>query len=250
VAACLDKEAFDRELQRVTPTMQAVGQDPEEAAKKIREVLSSVEERKNHPSWYMQFLYSPSALLSSDGKNVTGLRMEENILEPRNGDTRAKGTGKTIEAAADTVIFAIGDSVSDELDIPIKGNAYTLSDSPRYPVDGNSYELMDENAPGRLEGIFVTGWARNASAGMVGIARKEGTNAARAIMDYLHGNQSTGQSFFGDLSVSLKNAGYIPVTLHDLAKLEDAEKKQALENGLSEFKFDTNEEMLKVMGVS
>lgn len=249
VAAYLDTEAFERELQRVTPAMQAIGQDPEEATKKIREVLSGVEEKKTRPTWRMQFLYSPSALLSSDGRNITGLRMEENILEPRNGDTRARGTGKMVEVATDTVIFAIGDSVSDELDIPIKGNAYTLSLSPRHPVDGNSYELTDEDAPGRLEGMFVTGWARYASAGMVGIARKEGASAARAIMEYLQTNRSTGPMPAGGIPASLKNAGYTPVALQDLAKLEDAEKKQALEKGLPEFKFDTNEDMLKAMGM-
>jgi ferredoxin--NADP+ reductase len=249
IAAYLDESDFAREIQRVTPAMQAIGQDPDGSIQNIREVLNEVTERKNSPTWKMHFLYSPVKLLSEDGKSVSGLQLEENILEMRDGEVKAKGTGKMVEVETDTVIFAIGDRVNDELGLPIQGNEFVKSSHPKYPIEGVSYEVMDEKDPARLEGVFVGGWSRNASTGMVGITRKDGTNAARAILAYLNEIHSNHAITTDTIPAELKECGYRAVNLSDLSKLEEEEKKQALIKGLPEFKFDTDEEMLKVMGV-
>ena len=249
VAGYLDAEDFDREIARVTPAMKAVGQDPETATIEIRETLAGVEKHEPKPVWRMHFLYSPQKMSSRDGKSVDTLTIEENILEARNGDFKAKGTGKYAERDADMIVFAIGDKVDDELGLPIQGSEFVKSPSPRFPIDGNSYELMDEKDPARLDDIFVGGWSRNASTGMVGIARRDGANAAKAIMAYLEQKNAAGFVDLNSLEDELKKRGYRYVKADSLEKLEQEEKELAETKDLPEFKFDTDDEMLSLMGL-
>lgn len=249
VAPYLDVADFERELQRVTPAMQAIGQTPDETVEEIRSVLQAIPERKGLPRWQVHFQYSPLELLSQDGKTVRGLKLEENVLELHDGEVKAKGTGKTTEMAADTIIFAIGDRVNDELGLPIQGSEFVKTPQPKYPVDGVSYELMDENDPARVKGVFVSGWSRNASTGMVGIARKDGANAAKAVMAYLNEHSNHHHVPKAAVEHELVSHGYRFVNANMLEKLEAVEKEQALIRGLPEYKFDTDAEMLKVMGL-
>ena len=249
VASYLDVEDFDREMARVSPAMKAIGQDPEEAITEIRETLAGVEKRAPKPVWRMHFLYSPQKMTGRDGKNVDTLVMEENILETRDGDVKAKGTGKLTEREADMIIFAIGDKVDDELGLPMQGSEFVKSDSPRFPINGISYELMDVNDPARLEDIFVGGWSRNASTGMVGIARRDGANAAKAIMAYLEKKSAAGFVDVNGVEDELRKHGYRYVKVDSLEKLEQREKELAEVKGLPEFKFDLDDEMLALMGL-
>jgi hypothetical protein len=50
------------------------------------------------------------------------------------------------------------------------------------------------------------------------------------------------------LNARLAELGNFAVRPYDLVKLERAENKEAESRGLPEFKFQTNEEMLRVMG--
>jgi ferredoxin--NADP+ reductase len=250
IAPYMIAEEFEKEMQRVTPFMQAVGQNPDEAAQMIRDSLAAVNEPEPRPKWNVRFLYSPTQMLSNDGKVVSGLMMEENKLELRNGDTKARGTGTTVEVEADTVIFAIGDCVNDDLGIPLKGSEFAISAAPKYPIDGNSYELVDEKSPERFDGVFVGGWSRNASAGMVGITRKDGANAAKAVMQYIEDHPTSKVIPGTEMKAELAKRGYKAVTVDSLEKLEAEEKKQAQEKGLPEFKFNSDDEMLKVMGLA
>jgi ferredoxin--NADP+ reductase len=249
VAPYLDAADFDREIARVTPVMESVGQDPRTSVKDIEEQLGRVEEHRKKPVWKIRFLYSPLAMLSNDGATVSALQLEENILEAQGNTTVAKGTGKKVEEPADTVVFAIGDRVDDNLGIPLRGNEYRIADSPHFPVDGTSFELMDESDPHRLDGVFVAGWSRKSSTGMAGVARKDGTNAARAIQAYLNGSDNFQSIDPLALEDELAVRGYRAVTMRSLMKLENAEKDMAQKQGLPEFKFDSDEEMLELMGL-
>jgi len=249
IASSLDREDFEREVERVTPAMKAVGQDPQAAVAEIHEVLAATTERAPKPVWRMHFLYSPQQMTGQDGRNMDTLVVEENILELRNNDTKAKGTGKTDNIAADMVVFAIGDKVDDELGLPLKGSEFVKSGNPRFPIDDVSYELMDEKEPARLDDVFVGGWSRNASTGMVGIARRDGANAAKAVMAYLETKKAASEVDLAGVEAELKKRGYRYVKTDALARLEQKEKELAAAKGLPEFKFGTDEEMLTLLGL-
>lgn len=247
IAGYLDMEDFHREIERVAPAMKAIGQDPEIAVAKIRETAGS-SEKLSKPTWKIHFLLSPVKLEGKDG-NLKSIQMEENILEIRNGDTKARGTGTMVDTDTDVVVFAIGDRVDDELGLAIQSNEFIKSSVPKYPVDGVSYELTDPVDSSRVKGIFVGGWARNASTGMVGVARRDGSNAAQAVMAYVNDQHSKGAVETDAVEAKLKEGGYRFVKTSDLKNLDKAEKELAQAKGLPEYKFDTNEEMLKIMGL-
>ena len=245
----LDLPDFEEEAKRIEPAMQAVAQTIAEHKAMITDLYAAVADKEVHPNWRLRFLYSPVRILCSENR-VTGVRLEENFLEASAGGTKARGTGKYSDLAADTLIFAIGDRVDDELGLPIKGYGFALNDQPRFPVGGNSFEV-DENAmsePG-LAGVFVCGWSRIVSAGMVGVARKDGVSAAKVIQTYLEAQPKTTFVSVDTIEKELYSAGYRFVTRNDLDRLEAVEKQQAELRNQSEFFFNSNEEMLKSMGL-
>ncbi len=249
VIANLDLKALDEELERVTPAMQAVGQDPNEAREYIHSALPKALEPVSQTRFRLQFLSSPTRILGNAEGQVCGLEIEETRLERTNGDTKARGTGVKRVMDVDTVIFAIGDRVDENFGLPVQWNAFVKNPNPSYPVDGISYEAFDPETNKPIEGIFVAGWSREASSGLVGVARKDGERGARAVLQYLE-TVSIPEDAASLLEARLRQLGKPVVTKDDIARLEAAEHAEAERQGLEEFKFARNEEMLEAMGLS
>jgi ferredoxin--NADP+ reductase len=238
----LDQEALDAEIKRVTPIMQAVHQDPEAARASIMEALPKALPKVSNTKFRFEFLASPIQMLGDADGNLTQVELEDNILVEANGDTKAKGTGNKRRLDVETVVFAIGDKVDESFGLPTEWNEYVKSPNPRFPMDGISYESP-------MEDVFVGGWSRKASSGLVGIARKDGTNAAKVVWQYLQTKQPA-EANTDALATKLKSLNKPLVMKEHIKKLEEAELAQAKQLGLEAFKYDSNEEMLKVMGLS
>lgn len=101
------------------------------------------------------------------------------------GRSRVEPAGTARFEPVDSVILSIGNKVDAAFGLPAEWNNFAHHPQPRFPIDGISYEVFDpiENRP--IEGVFIAGWAREASKGLVGTARKDGINAAHAIMQFL-----------------------------------------------------------------
>lgn len=238
----LDQAALDAEIQRVTPIMQAVHQDPEAARASILEALPKALPKVSDTKFRFQFLASPVQMLGDADGNLTQVELEDNMLVEANGDTKAKGTGNKRRLDVETVVFAIGDKVDESFGLPTAWNEFVKSETPRFPIDGTSYEST-------FEDIFVGGWSRKASSGLVGIARKDGTNAAKALWGYLQTKQPT-EPPLAALHAKIQSLGKPVVLKEHVKKLDEAELAQAKQQGLEVFKYGTNEEMLKVMGLA
>jgi hypothetical protein len=132
--------------------------------------------------------------------------------------------------------------VDDSFGLPIEWNEFVKSANPRFPVDGISYESPAED-------VFVGGWSRQASTGLVGYARKDGTNASKAVWQYLQ-TQQPGEPNLKGLAGKLKNLNKPIVIKEDVKKLEAIEVAEAQKRGVEEFKFDNNDEMLQAMGLT
>ncbi|HNO84402.1 MAG TPA: hypothetical protein PKM54_07225, partial [Anaerolineales bacterium] len=182
---------------------------------------------------------SPTAMYGENGL-LTKLEVEDNILTERDGKTSAKGTGAKRTLDVDTVIFAIGDKVDESFGLPTEWNEFIKNNSPRFPVDNLTFESA-------VEGIFVGGWSRKASEGLVGYARKDGTNAAKAVWQYLQTKQPANASA-EVVAEKMKNLGKPIILKEDIKRLEAVEAEEARKRGLEEFKFASNEEMLQAMG--
>jgi ferredoxin--NADP+ reductase len=139
--------------------------------------------------------------------------------------------------------------VDDTFGLPTEWNEFVKNEHPLYPVEGISYEVFDPHAGRPIEGIFVGGWSRKASEGLVGYARKDGINASRAVWEYLQTklpDNSVAESAIAKIKALPKPV----VTKDDIQRLEAVEAEQARKLGLEEFKFSTNEDMLRAMGLT
>jgi ferredoxin--NADP+ reductase len=237
----LDVAALDAEIERVTPIMQAVHQDPAAARSAILEALPKALPKVSDTRFRFEFLASPVQMIGDADGRVKYVELEDNILVEANGDTKARGTGNKRRLDVETVIFAIGDKVDDTFGLPVEWSEFVKNQSPRFPIDGISYESP-------FEDVFVGGWSRQASSGLVGYARKDGTNAAKAVWQYLQTKQR-GEPNLEGLAERLKSLGKPIVLKDDVRKLEAIELAEAQRNGLEAFKFKSNEEMLHAMGL-
>lgn len=249
VIANLSQRALDEEIARVTPVMENVGQDPAAARANIIEALPKALPTNSASRFRFEFLASPTRILGNDDKIATSLEVEDNLLVPADGDTKARGTGNKRVIGVDTVIFAIGDKVDATFGLPTSGNEFAKNPQPRFPVDGNSYEAYDPQTASVIEDVFVAGWSRQASTGLVGLARKDGTSGSKAVMGYL---QTLGPVTVdrAPLEARLKVLGKPVVTTTDVRNLRELEEDEAKRRNAESFKFGTNEEMLaRIMSV-
>jgi ferredoxin--NADP+ reductase len=122
----------------------------------------------------------------------------------------------------DTVIFAIGDRVDENFGLPVGGNEFLKNPDPKFPVEGISYEAYNPDYCCPLDGVFVAGWSRKASTGLVGIARKDGTNGAKAIAMYLQTLPPPNPLPLDAVHDFIHNLGKPVVTQADLARLQEA----------------------------
>jgi ferredoxin--NADP+ reductase len=242
VIANLDVAALDAEIRRVAPIMQAVHQDPEAARLTILEALPKALLKASDTCFRFEFLASPVRMIGDESGRLKQVEIEDNILVEANGDTKAKGTGHKRLLDVETVVFAIGDKVDDSLGLPVEWNEFVKNPNPCFPIDGISYESPAED-------VFVGGWSRQASTGLVGYARKDGTNASKAVWGYLQTKQPIEPNLKG-IAEKLKSLNKPVVTKDDVKKLEAVEAAEAQKRGVEDFKFDTNEEMLQAMGLT
>lgn len=249
VARNLDLGALDEEIERVAERMLAVEQDPDVAKEFILSALPKAKEPVSDTRFRFEFLSSPSRILGDPNGKVCGLEIEDTKLIPHNGDTKARGLGSKRILDVESVIFCIGDKVDDDFGLPIQWNAFVKNPEPLYPVDGISFEAYDPEAEKPIEGVFVAGWSREASSGLVGVARKDGENGARAMKQYLETLKAADahSQSLAKLDEALKQKGTRVIRKKDILKLDEFERAKAQEMSLEEYKLRTNEEMLAVI---
>jgi ferredoxin--NADP+ reductase len=235
----LDLEEFDREMERVRPAVEAIQQDLEIGRHKVLDSLAKAGQKTAQGKFHFDFLASPTGMYGENGA-LTQLEVEDNILTEKDGKVSAKGTGVKRTIEVDTVIFAIGDKVDESFGLPTEWNEFIKNKEPRFPVDHLTFESS-------VEGVFVGGWSRKASEGLVGYARKDGTNAAKAVWQYLQTKQSANASAEA-VTEKMKHLGKPVILKEDIKRLEAVEAEEAKKRGLEEFKFASNEEMLQAMG--
>ncbi len=240
IIANLDMDAFENEMKRVTPLLQAAGQDPEVGRKKILESQPKADPKIADGKFRFHFLASPTRMIGADG-SVVKLEVEENILVNKDGQFGAKGTGVKSTLDVDTVIFAIGDMIDELLGLQTSHNEFVQQREPRFPIDGVSFETP-------VEGVFIGGWARKASNGLVGYARRDGTHAAQAVLQFLQTRQPTGTDADA-VDAKIRGLHKPVINKDDVKRLTAMEAEEAKRRGLEFFKCSTNEEMLQIMGL-
>jgi ferredoxin--NADP+ reductase len=247
--ASLDLKALDAEIDRVAPVMVAIGQDPQAAKEYILAAQPKAVEPVSNTKFRFDFLASPTRILLGKDGGVTGLEIANTTLVPVDGDTKAKTLWTRRLLDVDTVIFCIGDRVDNQFGLPVQWNEFVKNPNPLYPIDGISYEAYDPESGLPIQGIFFAGWSREASSGLVGIARKDGERGAKATLQYLNTLKPVNNvnDILDKFHKRLSRLGKPIVTKDCLPVLEEAEKSEASSHGLEDYKFSTNDEMLRIM---
>jgi ferredoxin--NADP+ reductase len=246
VARNLDLEDLEDEIERVAPYMEAVDQDVAAARDFILSALEKAQDPVSDSCFTFEFLASPSRIIGGERGEVRGLEVEDTELIPKNGDTKANRLGTKRVLPVDTVVFCIGDKVEDGFGLPVRWNEFVKHPSPRFPVQDISYEAYDPELEKPIEGVFVAGWSREASSGLVGVARKDGESGAQAVLGYLAGQppQKDIEKNLDEFRQRLANLDKHVVTKPEWEQLEVQEEAEAKKLGLDEFKFASNEQML------
>jgi ferredoxin--NADP+ reductase len=244
----LDNADMKQEIDRISAHLAAVGQDVEAIKTKFIKQGEPLEGRR----LTFRYLCSPTKVIANDQGRVAGLDAEDNEMILQDGKTVAKGTGKTRRIDVDSVIYAIGDQVDESLGLPFSRGAF-ITNPEKLPGDPNpaAYQPYDPGQKKALDGIFVAGWSRNASVGLVGVAKQDAERGMKVVNDYLKTKPglSSGEmeAKIEGLIDTFKQKGASVVTKEDVELLEGAEQEQARARKTWDFKYTSDEKMLDVI---
>lgn len=244
----LDQDALTAEIERTRPIMEAVGKSPEDALAFIQSAGKRAKEPVSDTKLRFEFLATTKQIEGNATDGVTAITVEDNTLQLRDDGvaTRSVGLGTTRTIPVDTVVFAIGDQVDSSFGLPTnKWGEFEKHPSPQFDADGVSYEAYDPAAEAAIDGVFLAGWARQASTGLVGAARKDGVTAADTVLRYLETVEPT--AALDAITTAITATHATVVTKAQVAQLEMVEEARATEDDLPEFKFDHNDDMLAVV---
>ena len=199
-----------------------------------------------------KFLASPKKILVDANNRIRALEMEDNKLEPKGEDTAAVGLKQYYEFPCDAVVFAVGDKVDETVGLPYKGGVYVTNPTKTgNDPDDSLFQAYDEATGKVVDGVFLAGWARKASEGLVGVAKRDGDWCAEVVSRYLTGKTTgaSAQSVVSTLLAKLSEKKSRPVTVKELRTLEAAEQaNKNTSEAIGEFKFASNQDMLAHIG--
>jgi ferredoxin/flavodoxin---NADP+ reductase len=242
----LDRRAFAQELERIKDRIAAVGQDISRVAEETFPALVKYPDQPLIlPRLTFRFLSTPTAIHPGPDGRIAKLAVADNYLTSKDGKTGCKPTGTSEDLDVDTLIFAIGDRHDPSVGLPCGSSGYLTNPENTRPCA--PYEVFDPETGRLWEGVYVVGWARNASEGLVGIARHDGEVGAAHVLEYLAGKPAVPSAPVSEITDFLKRNHVKFVPKSDLPYLYTAEDNEMKARGLSWFKFADDDEMLSVI---
>lgn len=253
VCANMDVDGIAKEVARIKDRLAAVGQKADEVLKALTDEFAKCEQTASETKMGFKFLASPKHILVDGNNRVRGLEMEDNKLDPKGEDTVAVGLKQYYEFPCDAVVFAVGDKVDETVGLPYKSGMFiTNPNKTGNDPDDALFQAYDETTGKIVDGVFLAGWARKASEGLVGIAKRDGDWCAEVVNRYLStkasGNPSGPKVVLDKLASILKAHKSHPVDVKGLRILESIEKShQGATDCIGEFKYSSNQEMIELI---
>jgi len=248
VCANMDIEGIKQEFERIKDRLAAVGQNADEALKGLTEEFTKCEPKVSDTKMGFRFLASPKRILVGSDHRMCGLEMEDNTLAPKGDDTAAVGLKQYYDFPCDSVVFAVGDKVDETVGLPYKGGVFvTNPQKTENDPDDALFQAYDESEGKVIEGVFLAGWSRKASEGLVGVAKRDGDWCAEVVERYL-ARKSSGNdanAVLEKLRGILEHRKSRPVDANGLRVLEEAERShRGGTDCIGEFKFASNQDMI------
>lgn len=263
VSAALDLAQIRTEItETIADNLQSLGQDPQAAFEDITSFKDVPLETDSPTKLKMRFLLSPSSIERDEQGQVTGLRCEITQMTPpkqEGGRPGVKGTGEFEVLPCDAVVFAIGDSIEPSIGLPLEPKWKSTFATVPYAWDGapdaDRYMVFDPERETPIWDTFVVGWARKASDGLVGKARKDAVTGCQEVLAYLDHQFEQGPGQPADaalvqekLRALFDQHGVAAVDIAGIDIIEAKEQALAKEANLPEFKFKSNQAMLDLLG--
>jgi ferredoxin/flavodoxin---NADP+ reductase len=252
VCANMDAEGITNEVDRIKDRLAAVGQNAGEVLKSLTDEFTKCEPKVSEANMGFKFLASPKRILVDSNNRVRGLEMEDNKLDPKGEDTVAVGLKQFYEFPCDAVVFAVGDKVDETVGLPYKSGMFITSPNKTgNDPDDALFQAYDETTRTIIDGVFLAGWARKASEGLVGIAKRDGDWCAEVVSRYLSTKSSESHSdakvVLDKLAAVLTTHKSHPVDVEGLRILESQERSHWGEDCIGEFKYTSTQEMLELI---
>jgi ferredoxin--NADP+ reductase len=247
VAECLDLAAIRAAVDAAYPELVKIGEDVDHFYALLEKARDRAENCHSKLNFQMRFLMSPKALIGDQNGRLKAIQFERNQLIQKGDRILPVGTGEMETVPVESVVFSIGSRVDTGFGLPVARSNFVTTETPRFPIDGISYEVYNEDLCSTCEDVFVSGWARVAGEGVVGLARKDAERGARAVLQFLGTLPAKSRTRVQDILDHIAKSSNSVVDLFGLQKLWAFEEKIAAEKGLPEFKFDTKEAMLKII---
>jgi ferredoxin--NADP+ reductase len=180
---------------------------------------------------------------------VAGVEVEDTKLEPKGADVAAVGLKTYYSIPCDSVVFAVGDRVDETVGLPYKNGTFITSPHrTAHDPDDSLFQAYDETTGQILPGVFLCGWARKASEGLVGVAKRDGEWCAEVLFRYLEGRAPLAEPEMKEklrkLEALIEERRPEVARTEDLIALSEMERLEGQRRDIEEFKFPTNEEML------
>ncbi len=248
----VDQTALRHEIERLRPHLAAVGQDTTALIAAMTTATPPARPAGAPGRLVFRFLASPVEILSTPDGRVCGLRVEENRLVLHNETLTARGTGTYMEIPLDSVIFAIGDCVDETIGLPYAhGTFLTKPDASTAEQASAVYQVYDPIRHRVLDHTYVVGWSRQASDGLVGKAKQDAERGVDTVLRELATVPTPTARVVAARRQAVQRlveerCGY-PVTREDITLLEGAEQHMATQAQLADYKFDSNEAMIKAI---
>lgn len=249
----IDQEDLSQEFTRIRPRLETVGQNPDHLLSAMMEEMKKCEPAGSETKLRFRFLSSPRRVLTDSKNRVRGLDLEDTKLEPKGEDFSAVGLKTYREFACDSVIFAVGDRVDETLGLPFKNGSFlTNPNRTQNEPDDALFQAYDDQSGQVLEGVFLTGWARKASEGLVGVAKRDGDWCSEVLNRYLATRPPLEPPVIEEKLQKLRRLigkrQPDAVRKEDLRLLLEMEEEEGKRRGIIEgFKFPTNQQMLSAI---
>jgi len=253
ISANIDLYVLGEEFSRIKPSIEAGGKDPEVVFKSMVEECRNGDLPVSQTRMGFRFFSAPHRVCTDSHHHVRALEIEETRYESGGSGDKVVGVKQFHEIPCDSVVFAVGDSIEASLGLPCKNGHVTTN--PR-KSEGNpedmQYQVFDESSHAVWDGVFVTGWARKASEGLVGIAKRDGERCADVVGRYLETQPLLGlekrTAILERLRGALLKNKVRAVSSEELQQVENRERTLAGHSDcIGEFKFASNQEMLECL---
>jgi len=253
VCSNVDRQDLSGEFARIRSRLEAVGQNADPILSGMLEEMTKCEPAGSETKLRFRFLSSPRRVLTDSNNRVRGLELEDTKLEAKGDDFSSVGLKTHSEFSCDSVIFAVGDRVDETLGLPFKNGSF-LTNPKRTQNDPDDalFQAYDDQTGQVLPGVFLTGWARKASDGLVGVAKRDGDWCSEVLERYLAARAPLGpaaiEAKFQALRRLIKKRQPDAVGKDELRLLMEMEEEEGKKRGIiEEFKFPTNQQMLSAI---